>query len=396
MILRDITEADAVGKKVFVRADLNVPLSSDQTVVDATRIKRVAKTINYLVTQGAKIILASHLGRPNGKIRQELSLNLLLPELQKHFSAREIIFVSDSIGEQVERKVDELKSGEILLLENLRFYPEEENNDSTFAAKLANLADIYINDAFSCSHRVHASISAITDYLPSYAGFLIQEEVTNLHSVLSSKSGKSMAIIGGKKVSTKFMILHSLANQVDYLFIAGAMANTFFRAYGISIGKSYYEDDPKILDEINIFSKTQHRAQIILPTDIVVEPSSKTVEVVDIPYISNDAVIYDVGPETVMDLCSHLRSVDYLLWNGPLGKFEDPRFATSTMFLARNIAKLSKERKIISVAGGGDTISALATSGVYDSFSYVSTAGGAFLEYLEGAGLPGLIKLKRE
>jgi phosphoglycerate kinase len=396
MILRDITEADVAGKKVFVRADLNVPLASNLTVTDATRIERVAKTINYLTDKGAKIVLASHLGRPDGKVKPEFSLSSLLPELHKYFSAKEITFASDCVGEQVEFKVNELKSGELLLLENLRFYPEEEENDSTFASKLAKLADVYINDAFSCSHRVHASISAITNYLPSYAGFLMQEEVKSLDNVLSSASGKSIAIVGGKKVSTKFMILNFLASKVDYLFIAGAMANTFLHAQGVNIGKSYYEDDLKILDEVKLFLKAGHRAQIILPTDFVVESSSKAVEVVDVSSISNDAIIYDVGPETVMNLCSNLKAVDYLLWNGPLGMFEDPRFAASTIFLARFIAKLSKRGKLTSIAGGGDTISALTASGVYDSFSYVSTAGGAFLEYLEGASLPGVIRLERK
>ncbi|MBA8666931.1 phosphoglycerate kinase [Holosporaceae bacterium 'Namur'] len=379
------------GKKVFLRADLNVPLI-DNKITDDTRIIRLVPTINFLCSKGAIIILASHFARPEGKFIPEMSLKNIVPALEKHLSCK-IKFIDDCIGNKVENEINRSAAGDILLLENLRFYPEEENNDIEFAENLASLADLYVNDAFSCSHRSHASIVGITQFLPSYAGLLMEEEIANLNLVLNSKAAPRVAIVGGKKVSTKFKILSFLADKVDYLIIAGAMANTFIKAQGFEIGKSYFEDD--FIGEARDFFNKTYQAKIFIPDDYVVKDAvSSQIEVLDTDQLKPSSQIFDIGTTSVINICNILSSSKVVLWNGPLGLFEDEKFSTSTFFIARFIAKLTKADKLKSIVGGGDVVAAVEKSGTASSMSYISTAGGAFLEYLESGSLPGIDALK--
>ncbi|KIE05909.1 Phosphoglycerate kinase [Candidatus Jidaibacter acanthamoeba] len=382
---------DLSGKKVFLRADLNVPIVGNK-VIDDTRIIRLIPTINFLRSKGAIIILASHFARPEGKFIPEMSLKNIVPALEKHISCK-IKSIDDCIGNKVENEINRSAAEDILLLENLRFYNEEENNDIKFAEKLASLADLYVNDAFSCSHRAHASITGITRFLPSYAGLLMEEEISNLNLVLNSKAAPSVAIVGGKKVSTKFKILSFLADKVDYLIIAGAMANTFIKAQGGEVGKSYFEED--FINEARDFFNKTYKAKIFIPDDYVVKDAvSSEIEVLDTDQLKPSSQIFDIGTTSVIDICNILSSSKVVLWNGPLGLFEDEKFSTSTFFIARFIAKLTKANKLKSIVGGGDVVAAVEKSGTASSMSYISTAGGAFLEYLESGSLPGIDALK--
>jgi phosphoglycerate kinase len=391
-----LDDIPVAGRRVLVRADLNVPMKDGQ-VSDATRIERLAPTIRELADKGARVVVLSHFGRPKGKREPSMSLAPLAPALGKAL-ARTVRFADECIGAKAEAAVAALKDGEVLLLENLRFHPEEEANDPAFAKALAKLGDIYVNDAFSCAHRAHASTEAIARLLPSAAGRLMQAELEALHKALESPQRPVAAVVGGAKVSTKLDLLGNLINRVDVLVIGGGMANTFLHAKGIAIGRSLSERDMadtarRILDQAEATKK-----RIVLPIDAVVAPAitagdaAKTVPIGRVP---EDQMILDVGPKSIEDTITALGGCRTLVWNGPLGAFEHPPFDKGTVAVAKAAAKLTKAGALLSVAGGGDTVAALAQAGVEEQFSYVSAAGGAFLEWLEGKELPGVAALAK-
>lgn len=392
--MKNLENIDLKGKKIFLRADLNMPVK-DGVIQDYSRIDRLKPTIKFLKGKGAKIILASHFDRPDGKRVDSMSLEFLVPILKEKFEI-DFNFCSEAIGQIARNEAQKISESTALLLENLRFYKGEESNDKEFAKELASLAEIYINDAFACSHRAHASISAITEFLPSYAGLLMLEELSNLEASLSNNSRPIAAIVGGKKVSSKFPILHNLSTKVDKLVICGAMANTFLKAKGFEIYSSYHEAE--IIEEVKTFiSKCQ--CEIILPKDVVCAQYSdgefKNPYVSNVEKIKESSAILDIGFESCAEIIEAIKVSKTVVWNGPLGMFEDRRFACGTETIAREISKLTSERKIKSIAGGGDVVSALEQCGLADNFSYISTAGGAFLEWLEGKELPGVIALKK-
>ncbi len=388
---RTLDGVEVKGKRVLVRVDFNVPMQ-DGKVTDATRIERSTATIRELAAKGAKVILLSHFGRPKGKPEPGLSLAPIAEALARVLG-QPVAFASDCIGPEARAVVSGLPEGGIALLENLRFHPEEEKNDPAFARALAELGELYVNDAFSCSHRAHASVVALAELLPAYAGRLMQAELEALERVLGGAARPAAALVGGAKVSTKLAILGNLLDRVDTLIIGGGMANTFLAAEGLSVGKSLCE--PDLAHEAKaIIERAQAKGvEILLPLDAVVAREFKPhapSRVVGVEEVGADEMILDVGPRTVRDIEEKLNSAKTLLWNGPLGAFEVPPFDAATVAVAKTAAELTRARKLVTVAGGGDTVAALAHAGVLESFSYVSTAGGAFLEWLEGKELPGI------
>jgi phosphoglycerate kinase len=365
---------------------------ADGKVTDATRIQRFIPTLRYLSNAGAIVIVTSHLGRPKGKFNSSMSLKPVAETLAE-LSGLRIEFIEDLVGQEALGKTKEIKDGGVALLENLRFYSEEEANDSRFAEQLAAHAEIYVNDAFSAAHRAHASIHAISHFLPAFAGPSMVAELSALQAILSDPKRPVAALVGGAKVSSKIDVLQHLVPRMDKLIIGGGMANTFLLAQGKNIGKSLAESD--LMETAGaILDKAQESGcQVLLPTDAVVANSlssdadSYIVWVDDVP---EDHMILDIGPESVELFNNHLEECQTLLWNGPLGAFEINPFGGGTFAVAKQAAKLTKSCKLITVAGGGDTVAALNIAGVTESFSYVSTAGGAFLEWLEGKELPGV------
>ncbi len=392
-----IDDLAVAGKRVLVRADLNVPMQ-DGKVSDRTRIERSAPTIAELADKGARVIVLSHFGRPKGGTDPKLSLRPLAAELSRALGGRAIAFVDDCVGPAAERAAAALKNGEAALLENLRFHPEEEKNDARFAKQLASLGEIYVNDAFSCAHRAHASTEAIARLLPSAAGRLMQAELDALEKALGSPSRPLAAIAGGAKVSTKLELLSNLLGRVDVLIIGGGMANTFLYASGVAVGRSLCETNMadsarRIMDDA-----VAAKRQIVLPVDAVVGEAltaGASAETVPIGRVARDMMILDIGPQSIAETIKALEGCRTLVWNGPLGAFEHAPFDAGTTAVARAAAKLTKEGRLLSVAGGGDTAAALAHAGVEGAFSYISTAGGAFLEWLEGRELPGVAALAR-
>jgi phosphoglycerate kinase len=384
------------GKRVLLRADLNVPMQ-DGKVGDATRIARLAPTIRELAERGAKVAVMSHFGRPKGKPDPAFSLRPLVAPLAQAIG-RPVAFAEDCVGPAAERVVAALKPGDVALLENLRFHPEEEANDRGFAQALARLGDLYVNDAFSAAHRAHASTEAIAHLLPAAAGRLMQAELEALGAALETPEHPVAALIGGAKVSTKLDLLSFIIPKVDALVIGGAMANTLLAAQGIAIGKSLAERDMtdaarRLLDQANTAG-----CMLLLPVDAVVAPALRPgapSATVPIDRVAPDQMILDIGPRTVAAIGDRLQQCRTLVWNGPLGAFETPPFDAGTMAVARRVAELTRAKMLLSVAGGGDTVAALAHAGVVDDLSYVSTAGGAFLEWLEGRTLPGVAALAR-
>jgi len=393
--LKTTTGLDVRGKRVIVRADLNVPVQ-DGKVSDATRLERLLPGLQDLAKRGARVIVISHFGRPKAGPDPQLSLKAVADKLGE-LLAHAVVFAEDCIGEPAERAVAGLLPGRIAVLENLRFHRGEEQNDPEFAKRLARLGDLYVNDAFSASHRAHASTVALTHLLPAYAGPLLMEEVQALMRVLESPERPTAAVIGGAKVSSKIDVLTHLVGKVDRLIIGGAMANTFFLAEGVEIGKSLAEPDhTRTALQIMHAAKERH-CEVILPHDFVVAPkleagaSARVVVTLETP---SNLMILDIGPKTVAHYAEIISRSRTLLWNGPLGAFEVAPFGEGTFELARRAASLTKSGRLISVAGGGDTLAALNAAGVTNLFSYVSTAGGAFLEWLEGRELPGIAALK--
>ena len=393
---RTLDHVDVKGKRVLVRVDLNVPVENG-VVTDATRIERMAHAITEIADKGAKVILLSHFGRPKGRDLKN-SLKPVAAEVA-HIIKRSVKFVDDCIGETAERAVAVMKNGDIVCLENTRFHPGEENNDPAFAAALAKLGDIFVNDAFSVSHRAHASTEGLAHVLPAYAGRTLQAELEAFEKVLDKPARPLTAIVGGAKISSKLGLLGHLLKKVDVLIIGGAMANTFLLALGKNIGKSLAEHDlvetaRKIMDE----AKSAKR-EIVLPVDAVVAEKFEALapsRVVDIDHIGEKDMILDIGPRSIEQVVSLLARSKTLVWNGPFGAFEMEPFDTGTVEVAEAAAELTAAGKLVSVAGGGDTVAALNVAGVVDRLTYVSTAGGAFLEWLEGNALPGVEVLRQK
>ena len=392
---KTIDDLDVGGKRVLVRADLNVPMK-DGTVTDATRIVRTVPTLVELADKGGRVIVMSHLGRPKGRVVDSLSLRPVAAALGAAVDGRTVAFAADCVGPDASTVAAAMADGDIVMVENLRFHAGEEGNDPAFAKELAALGDLYVNDAFSCAHRAHASTEAIARLLPAAAGRLMQAEMEALASALDEPRHPVAAVVGGTKISTKMDALGHLVDKTDLLIIGGAMANTFLFAQGVNVGRSLCE--PDMTDSARAIMAAASRAgcDIALPVDAVVArefvggAESETVPVDAIPA---DAMILDLGPASVADLVRRLEGCTTLVWNGPLGAFEVSPFDAGTTALARAVARLTKEGRLISVAGGGDTVAALAKAGVGDGFTYVSTAGGAFLEWLEGKVLPGVAVL---
>jgi phosphoglycerate kinase len=393
--VKSIADADVAGKTVLVRADLNVPME-DGRVTDATRIERFAPTVQDLVRRGAKVVIISHFGRPKGQRDKKFSLKPVAEALGQVLGM-EVKFASDCVGEVAEKAVWSLQPGEVLMLENLRFHPGETENDENFARRLSVLADMYVNDAFSVSHRAHASTYGITKFLPSYAGLSLMKELEALATALDNPARPVAALVGGAKVSTKIPVLENLLPRMDQIIVGGGMANTFLLALGHDVGKSLAE--PNYVDTAKaIMEKArENNCEIVLPVDAVCAKEFKEgaeSEVCGLDGVPADSMILDIGPQSIADLKVRLQDLKTLLWNGPLGAFEVKPFDTGTVEIARAAAALTKAGKLTTVAGGGDTVAALNAAGVTDDFTYVSTAGGAFLEWLEGKELPGVQALR--
>jgi phosphoglycerate kinase len=390
-----LDDIEVRGKRVLLRADLNVPVKDGQ-VTDATRIERLAPTIRELAEKGARVIVMSHFGRPEHGYDPALSLKPIVAPLAKAIG-RPVLFADDCVGEAARRIVDGLSDGGVALLENLRFHPEEEKNDRAFAASLASLGEIYVNDAFSTAHRAHASTEALAHLLPSAAGRLMQQELEALHAALGAPKRPVAAIVAGAKVSTKLKLLDFMLKKVDVLAIGGAMANTLLMAEGRTVGRSVVEKN--MLDAARKILSDARSAScaLILPVDAVVAPELKAgvaTQTVPIDRVPEDQMILDIGPRSVAAIVQRLEQCPTLVWNGPVGAFETKPFDAATIALAQRVAASTREGKLLSVAGGGDTVAALHAAGVVDSLTYVSTAGGAFLEWLEGRNLPGVAALK--
>src|SRR5690242_4570534 len=393
---RTLDDLDPKGKRVLLRADLNVPMK-DGKVGDATRIARLAPTIRELAERGARVVVMSHFGRPKGKPEAAYSLRPLVAPLAEAIG-RPVAFAEDCVGPLAERAVAALKPGDVALLENLRFHAEEEKNDRGFAKQLAALGDLYVNDAFSAAHRAHASTEALAHLLPAAAGRLMQAELDALGAALETPKRPVAALIGGAKVSTKLDLLTFITGKVDVLIIGGAMANTLLFAQGVAVGKSLCERDMADTARRIIAQAKERGCDLLLPVDGVVARELKAgapSETVAIDRVPPDAMILDIGPKTVQAIGERLARSKTLVWNGPVGAFETPPFDAGTTALAKRVATLTREGKLLSVAGGGDTVAALAHARVVDELSYVSTAGGAFLEWLEGRTLPGVAALTR-
>jgi phosphoglycerate kinase len=392
---RTLDDLQLAGKRVLLRADLNVPVK-DGKVTDATRIARLAPTIEALIGKGAKVVVMSHFGRPKGPDPSQ-SLRPLVEPLSRAIGGRKVQFAPDCVGPQAERVVDALQPGEVALLENLRFHPEEEKNDPAFAKQLAALGDAYVDDAFSAAHRAHASIEALAHLLPAAAGKNMQAELEALGAALDDPQRPVIALVGGAKVSSKLELLKFITGKVDKLAIGGAMANTFLFAQGRPVGRSLCERDMADTARQILAEAERRGCDIILPDDAVTAEELKpgvVTRTVGIDAVPATAMILDIGPDSVARIGAALEACRTLVWNGPVGAFETPPFDRGTIAVAKKVAELTSAGKLMSIAGGGDTVAALAAAGVTDELTYVSTAGGAFLEWLEGRELPGVKALE--
>jgi phosphoglycerate kinase len=382
-------EKNLNGKRILLRLDLNVPLDNGK-VIDATRIDKILPTLKFLISQNTKIIILSHVGRPRGKIINELSLKPICENLGNKLNQNVRLIKKNIIeinNEDLFNNIDE----KIIMLENIRFYYEEEKNDPEFAKHLSRLADIYVNDAFSCSHRAHSSIHAVTNFLPSYSGLQLESEVNALKKITSEIKKPITCIIGGSKVSTKINIIKNLIPKFDNIIIVGGMANNIIKYMGNNIGKSLQEDSSdSIIQEIFSLSETQN-CKIIYPQDVIVGKNlNGTPQIKELNEVSSDEMILDIGPKTISMINNIIDESNTILWNGPAGYFENPNFANGSIEIAKKIIENGKSSKIYSVAGGGDTVSLLNSLNSINDFNFVSTAGGAFLEYLEGKEIPGI------
>ena len=392
---RTLDSLDARGKRVLLRADLNVPVR-DGKITDRTRIERLSPTIRELAEKGARVIVCSHFDRPKGKRVPEMSLQPMVEALAAALG-RPVAWADDCIGPTAEAAAAALKDGEVLLLENTRYHAGEEKNDPALSAGLAQLADAFVNDAFSAAHRAHSSTEGVARLLPAYAGRLMQAELEALDAALGNPARPVVAIVGGAKVSTKLDLLGNLSKKVDVLVIGGAMANTFLAAQGHAMGRSLQEAEMHDTARRILAEAAAGQCEILLPADLVVaaefaaNPPTKTVQVDSVP---EGMMALDVGPETVGAIEQRLKRASTLVWNGPLGAFETPPFDAATVALAQSVAALTVSAGLTSIAGGGDTVAALKHAGVAERMTYVSAAGGAFLEWLEGKTLPGVAALE--
>jgi phosphoglycerate kinase len=389
-----LDDLDPRGKTVLLRADLNVPVK-DGAVTDATRIERLAPTIDELTRKGARVVILSHFGRPKG-VDSSLSLKPIVPAVAKALGGRKVAFAEDCVGPAAAACVKALPPGGVAVLENLRFHPEEEKNDPGFARQLASLGQIYVDDAFSAAHRAHASTAAIAKLLPAYAGRLMQAELDALATALETPERPVIAIVGGAKVSTKLDLLDFMLSKVDVLVIGGAMANTLLFAKGIEIGASLVERDLAETARGILARAAAGGKELVLPVDAVVAAklaAGVATQVVEIAHVPKDRMILDIGPKSVAQIAERMERCRTLVWNGPVGAFETKPFDAGTVALAQRAATLTRAKTLTSVAGGGDTVAALGDAGVTDDLTYVSTAGGAFLEWLEGRELPGVAAL---
>lgn len=420
--LNTLDHAEVAGKIVVVRVDLNVPMEHGR-VSDLTRIRRLLPTLTELADKRAKVVILSHFDRPKGKFVPAMSLAPLVDILQAELNPGVIVFDEpespaqaaydaetkphyrypvkfgvDVLGANAKAAVEGLQPGELLLLENVRFHPGEETGDAEFAKALASLGDIFVNDAFSVSHRAHASVVGIADYLPAYAGRLLEQEVAAFAKLLNNPKRPLAAVVGGAKVSTKLEVLENLMRTVDYLIVGGAMANTFLVAQGKYVGKSLFEPDLVETAKRILGKAAERNCRIVLPKDFIVTrefKASAPSQIVAADAIPSDAMQLDIGPDSVHELSELLMTCQSLVWNGPLGAFETRPFDVSTMALARLVAGRTRRGEMFSLAGGGDTVSALTQAGLADEFSYLSTAGGAFLEWMQGRRLPGVAVLEK-
>jgi phosphoglycerate kinase len=392
---RTLDSADVKGKRVLLRVDLNVPIENGH-VTDATRIERVAPTIREIADKGGKVIIMAHLGRPKGKVDLAFTLKPVAAAVSQ-VVGRPVAFAPDCIGEPAARAVAAMKDGDILVLENTRFYKAEEKNEPEFVAELAKLGDIYVNDAFSAAHRAHASTEGLAHHMPAYCGRAMQKELDALTLALSAPVRPLAAIVGGAKVSGKLELLANLVKKVDILIIGGGMANTFLFAQGKAVGKSLCEKDLADTAREILAAAKAANCQIVLPVDATVAKEFKAhapSRFVDVDHVAEDEMILDIGPKSIVAVESALKSAKTLVWNGPFGAFETPPFDVATIQIAKTAAALTGDGKLKSVAGGGDTVAALNAAGVGEKFTYVSTAGGAFLEWMEGKALPGVEALR--
>jgi phosphoglycerate kinase len=394
-LFRTLDDASVSGQRVLVRVDLNVPMEEGR-VTDTTRIDRILPTIREIADKGGKVILLAHFGRPKGVDPKE-SLKPVAAELAKRLG-RPVGFADDCIGDVANHTVDAMQNGDIVCLENTRFHKAEEKNEPDFVAALAANGDLYVNDAFSAAHRAHASTEGLARVLPAYAGRTMQAEIEALAKALEQPERPVLAVVGGAKVSTKLELLGNLVKRVNILVIGGGMANTFLAAQGKVVGKSLYEKD--LLDTARDVLATAHTSgcEIVLPVDATVASEFKAHaanKVVSVDEVGADDMILDIGPQSIAHVAAKLAEAKTLVWNGPFGAFELEPFDTGTNAVAREAARLTKAGRLLSVAGGGDTVSALNHAGAADDFTYVSTAGGAFLEWLEGKPLPGVEALRR-
>ena len=393
--LDQLLKENLKDKIVFVRVDLNIPIK-DNLILDDTRIERIIPTIKELKKHGCKICLLSHFGRPDGKNNEKFSLKQVIPSLEKHLREK-IIFSESFYGDNVKTILNNAPSKSIILFENTRFEDGEEKNDKELAKKISMNGNYFVNDAFSVSHRSHVSTTGLSKYLPSFSGRYLDQEILMINKSLSLGDGKRLGIIGGSKISTKLKVLENLTNNVDKLFVGGGMANTFLLAKGYKIGKSLCESS-MINTANNVLEHAKNKnCELILPVDALIAKDMKKGSLfneVAVSKVPNDALILDIGPKTINNLTEALSKVSTVVWCGPLGLFEVNPFQTGTVSVAKEISRLTKENALISVAGGGDTVAALSQSNFSKDFTYISTAGGAFLELLAGKNLPGIEVLK--
>ncbi|KAJ3679312.1 hypothetical protein LUZ60_017323 [Juncus effusus] len=390
-----LTEADLKGKRVFVRADLNVPLDDSQNITDDTRIRASVPTLKYLMQRGAKIVLASHLGRPKG-VTPKYSLKPLVPRLSELLGV-EVVMADNCVGEEVEAQALALPEGGVLLLENVRFHKEEEKNEPEFAKKLAALADLYVNDAFGTAHRAHASTEGVTKYLkPAVAGFLMQKELDYLVGAVSNPKKPFAAIVGGSKVSSKIGVIESLLSKVDILILGGGMIFTFYKAKGFQVGSSLVEEDKLELATMLMEKAKAKNVSLLLPSDVVIankfaaDADSKVVGAAEIP---EGWMGLDIGPDSISSFSEVLGTTQTIIWNGPMGVFEFEKFAAGTDAIAKKLAELTTEKGVTTIIGGGDSVAAVEKAGLAEKMSHISTGGGASLELLEGKQLPGVLAL---
>jgi len=396
MAWKTLDEIDLAGKVVLVRVDINVPVENG-VVTDATRIEKIVPTVKDILAKGGKPVLLAHFGRPKGQVVPEMSLKPLVPTLEKALGVH-VIFAEDCIGTPAKKAVAAMQPGEVVLLENTRFHAGEEKNDPELSAAMAALGQVYVNDAFSAAHRAHSSTEGVAHILPSAAGRLMEAELKALEAALGNPVRPVTAVVGGAKVSTKLDLLGNLVSKVEYLVIGGGMANTFLVAQGIDVGKSLAEHDMAETAKTILAKAADAGCRVVLPADVVVAREFKAGaanEVVAADACPADAMILDAGPKAVEEICKVFEASKTLIWNGPLGAFEIAPFDAATNAAARKAAELTKAGALVSVAGGGDTVAALNKAGVAADFSYISTAGGAFLEWMEGKELPGVAALMK-